>query len=570
MSGPSDTHIGDRDSNPADLNMPISQIKTISTVPFGDQRPGTSGLRKKTREFMQPNYLENFVQCVFDAIRDESGVDFSDSTLVVGGDGRYYNRPAIQTIIRIAAGNGFGRLLIARGGILSTPAMSAVIRRRNALGGLVLSASHNPGGLDEDFGIKYNVQNGGPAPEEVTERIFRETLKIERYITVESADVDIDREGCLKLADTEVAVFDPLADYTALMEELFDFEVLRAHFRSGFRMLFDAMHGATGPYARHIFEERLGAPPGTVVHGIPLEDFGGHHPDPNLVYAADLVHKLADADAPDFGAACDADGDRNMILGRNIFVSPGDSLAVIAEHAARSIPGYGIGLSGVARSLPTSTAVDRVAQAAGIKSFETPTGWKYFANLLDAGLCTLCGEESFGTGSNHMREKDGIWAVLCWLSLLAVAKKSVAEVLQDHWRKFGRSYFRRHDYEKLESRSAAATMQDFGSQIPALAGRTFGNFVVSSAEDVTYRDPVTGAETEHAGIRIRFSNESRIVVRLSGTGTDGATLRLYLERYDREDTDGDVEAVLEPLAKIARELLGLQQRFGRERPTLIT
>lgn len=519
---------------------------------------------------MQPNYLENFVQSVFDAIRTEPAAGFGDSTLVVGGDGRYYNRPAIQTIIRIAAGNGFGRVLVARGGILSTPAMSAVIRRRKTLGGLVLSASHNPGGPDEDFGIKYNVQNGGPASEQVTERIFHETLKIERYLTVDIPAVDIDREGSLKIAGTEVAVFDPLADYTAVMEELFDFEALRAHFRSGFRMLFDAMHGATGPYARHIFEERLGAPAGTVLNGEPLEDFGGHHPDPNLVYAAELVQRLAEEGAPDFGAACDADGDRNMILGRQFFVSPGDSLALIAEHAAHAIPGYRGGLSGVARSLPTSTAVDRVAEAIGIKSYETPTGWKYFSGLLDAGLCTLCGEESFGTGSNHVREKDGIWAVLCWLSLLAASKKSVAEVVHDHWRKFGRSYFQRHDYEKLEAQSAAKMMQDLESQMPGLRGRSFGNFVVSAAEDVSYHDPVTGIETQHAGIRILFSNESRIVFRLSGTGTEGATLRLYLERYDRENIDADAGDVLKPLAEVARELLGLRQRFGRENPTVIT
>jgi phosphoglucomutase len=542
----------------------------VPTSPFRDQRPGTSGLRKKTREFTQPNYLENFVQSVFDAIRAESAADFRAHTLVAGGDGRYYNRPAIQTIIRIAAGNGFARVLVAREGILSTPAMSAVIRRRKALGGLILSASHNPGGPDEDFGIKYNIQNGGPAPEQVTERIFQETLKIDRFLWVDSPDVDIDREGTLKIGGTEVVVFDPLADYTALMEELFDFELLRAHFRSGFRMLFDAMHGATGPYARHIFEQRLGAPVGTVLNGIPLEDFGGHHPDPNLVYAADLVQRLADGGAPDFGAACDADGDRNMILGRNFFVSPGDSLALIAEHAAHAIPGYRAGLSGVARSLPTSTAVDRVAEAAGIKSYETPTGWKYFGSLLDAGLCTLCGEESFGTGSNHVREKDGIWAVLCWLSLLAVSKKSVAEVVHDHWLKFGRSYFQRHDYEKLEAKSAAGMMRDLESQMPGMQGRSFADFVVTSVEDVSYQDPVTGAETQHAGIRILFSNESRIVFRLSGTGTEGATLRLYLERYNRENIDVDLEDVLEPLAQIARELLGLQQRFGRERPTVKT
>ncbi|HEY6392407.1 MAG TPA: alpha-D-glucose phosphate-specific phosphoglucomutase, partial [Bryobacteraceae bacterium] len=477
---------------------------------------------------------------------------------------------AIQTIIRIAAGNGFSSVLVARGGILSTPAMSAVIRRREALGGLVLSASHNPGGPDEDFGIKYNMENGGPAPEQITERIFRETLKIERYFSVDSPDADVDREGSFRIADTEVSVFDPLADYTVLMEELFDFEVLRAHFRSGFRMLFDAMHGSTGPYARHIFEKRLGAPVGTVLNGDPLEDFGGHHPDPNLVYAAELVQRLAGDGAPDFGAACDADGDRNMILGRNFFVSPGDSLALIAEHAATAIPGYRGGLSGVARSLPTSTAVDRVAAAIGIKSYETPTGWKYFGSLLDASLCTLCGEESFGTGSNHLREKDGVWAVLCWLSLLAASKKSVAEVVHDHWRKFGRSYFQRHDYEKLEPRSAAKMIKDLEAQIPGLVGRSFGNFVVSGAEDVSYRDPVTGVETQHAGIRILFSNSSRIIFRLSGTGTEGATLRLYLERYSRDNPNEDLEDVLKPLEAVAHVLLGLQRRFGRERPTLIT
>ncbi|HEV2688821.1 MAG TPA: alpha-D-glucose phosphate-specific phosphoglucomutase, partial [Bryobacteraceae bacterium] len=478
-------------------------------------------MRKKTRRFIEPHYIENFAQSVFDALRQDAPAGFRPETLVVGGDGRYHNRPAIQIILKIAAANGFGRVLVAGGGILSTPAMSAVIRRRGAFGGLILSASHNPGGLDGDFGIKYNVRNGGPAPEAVTERIYRETLKIERYLVLEAPDLDIDRLTTQRLDETEVMVFDPLEDYTNLMRELFDFDAIKAHFQRGFRMLFDAMHGATGPYAHHIFEDCLGAEPGTVLNGKPLEDFGGHHPDPNLVHAADLVRRLSTAGAPDFGAACDADGDRNMIIGQNFFVSPGDSLAVIAEHAPRA-------LAGVARSLPTSTAVDRVAKALGINCFETPTGWKYFGNLLDAALVTICGEESFGTGSNHVREKDGIWAVLCWLSLLAKEKKPVAEVVKAHWRRFGRSYFQRHDYEKLDPEGAAKMMEK-------LSGK---------GEDFHYTDPVDHSETAHAGIRMRLDDGSRIVFRLSGTGTEGATLRIYFERYDRTNIDGDPATVL--------------------------
>src|SRR5918997_3151652 len=393
--------------------------QTVPTQPFEGQRPGTSGLRKKTRVFMQPGYLENFVQSVFDAVRADAADDFGAETLVVGGDVRYYNREAIQAVIRMAAANGFGRLLVGRGGILSTPAVSAVIRRQKALGGLVLSASHNPGGIDEDFGIKYNTRNGGPAPESVTERIYAGTQSVTRYLTVEHADVDLEREGSVRVGGTEVVVIDPLEDYTAVMEELFDFERLRAYFASGHRMLFDAMSAVTGPYATRIIEGRLGAPSGTVLNGTPLPDFGGHHPDPNLVHAAELVLRMSGEGAPDLGAACDGDGDRNRILGRDFFVSPGDSLAVIAEHARECIPGYRAGLKGVARSMPTSTAVDRVASALGIPCYETPTGWKFFGNLLDAGLITVCGEESFGTGSNHVREKDGLWAVLCWLSILA-------------------------------------------------------------------------------------------------------------------------------------------------------
>ncbi|HEV7395200.1 MAG TPA: alpha-D-glucose phosphate-specific phosphoglucomutase, partial [Pyrinomonadaceae bacterium] len=395
-------------------------MKTVKTTPFEGQRPGTSGLRKKTRVFMQPNYVENFVQSVFNTVREGLGSGFENETLVVGGDGRYYNRTAAQVILKMAAANGFGRVLIGRGALLSTPAVSAVIRRRAALGGLVLSASHNAGGIDEDFGIKYNIRNGGPAPENITQRIYEHTQKITEYYTLDHPDLDIDQEGSVKLEHTEVVVINSLEDYTAICEEIFDFAALSDLFKSGFRMQFDAMHAVTGPYAHHILEERLGAAAGSIINGKPLEDFGGQHPDPNLVHAAELVAHLNSDDAPDFGAACDGDGDRNLILGRNFFVTPGDSLAIIAEHAQKSIPGYHAGLAGVARSMPTSTAVDRVANELGIKFFETPTGWKFFGNLMDAGLCTVCGEESFGTGSNHVREKDGLWAVLCWLSILGV------------------------------------------------------------------------------------------------------------------------------------------------------
>lgn len=543
-------------------------MTTVATTPFPDQRPGTSGLRRKTRDFMKPGYLENFVQSIFDVLRQDTS-HFRDKTLAVGGDGRFYNRNAIQTIVSIAAANEFGRVLVGREGILSTPAMSAVIRRRAALGGLILSASHNPGGIDADFGIKYNAANGGPAPEMLTERFYQETLKIDRYLRLDLPTLDLDREGVHRINGTEVVIFDPLADYTALMRELFDFDLLAGHFQGGFRMLFDAMHGATGPYARHIFEACLGAPSGTVMNGQPLEDFGGHHPDPNLVYAAALVKLLQAPDAPDFGAACDADGDRNMILGRDFFVGPGDSLALITEHAG-CIPGYRGGLAGVARSLPTSTAVDRVAQAAGLRCYETPTGWKYFGNLLDAGVCTLCGEESFGTGSSHLREKDGIWAVLCWLSLLQSTRQSVAAVVQAHWRKFGRSYFQRHDYEGLDGSAAAGMIEELRSSLPAVAGRTLSGLTISGADDFSYTDPVDHSETPRAGIRIRFSDGSRIVCRLSGTGTGGATLRVYLERYLRDQVDGDPGAMLEPVAQAAGTVLGLKRHLGLDQPTLIT
>ncbi|HEV1284349.1 MAG TPA: alpha-D-glucose phosphate-specific phosphoglucomutase [Bryobacteraceae bacterium] len=544
-------------------------MNTVPTTPFEDQQPGTSGLRKKTRQFSQPRYVENFVQSIFDVIREEVAKDLSEKILVIGGDGRYYNRPAIQTILRIAAANGFGTIMVACGGILSTPAMSAVIRKRSALGGLILSASHNPGGADGDFGIKYNTHNGGPAPEWLTEKIYQRTLKIDRYLTIDHPDLDLDREGTVTLGESKIVIFDPLEDYTSLMESLFDFDALSAYLKSGFRMIFDAMHGSTGPYAHHIFERRLGNEELQIVmRGNPLEDFGGGHPDPNLVYAADFVAKLNTPDGPDFGAACDADGDRNMILGRNFFVSPGDSLAMIAEYAPLCIPGYKGGLVGVARSLPTSTAVDRVAAAAGIKCFETPTGWKYFGNLLDAGLCTLCGEESFGTGSVHVREKDGLWAALCWLSILAYTKKPVWEVAHRHWRKFGRSYFQRHDYERLDLVAAAQMIDELRAKLPSL--QMLSGMHVAQADDYSYRDPVDQSVTEHSGLRIVFQDGSRMVCRLSGTGTEGATLRLYLERFQRDVIDEDLGLALSPLSQAAHDLMEIKRRFGLDGPTLVT
>lgn len=543
-------------------------IQTIATQPFKDQRPGTSGLRKKTRAFMQPHYVENFVQAIFDSIREDSG-GFDSKTLVIGGDGRFHNRTAIQIIVRIAAANGFERVLVGRGGLLSTPAMSAVIRRRKALGGILLTASHNPGGADADFGIKYNVSNGGPAPETVTERIYAETLEISRFLTLDSSDIDLDNPGESMLGTTRVAIIDPLSDYSAVMSELFDFDSIRALFGGGFRLLFDGMHGVTGIYARNLLEERLGAPDGTVIRAASLEDFGGVHPDPNQVHAAELIERMRRPDAPDMGAACDGDGDRNMIVGRGFYVSPGDSLAVIAEHAGACIPGYRGGLAGVARSMPTSTAVDRVAANLGIPFFETPTGWKFFGNLMDAGKCTICGEESFGTGSSHVREKDGLWAVLAWLAIVARRRMSVEELIRKHWGRFGRSYFQRHDYEGLDADSATAMLDRLRSATAALVGSRFPAGEVRHADDFRYVDPVDGSVSARQGIRIVFEDGSRIVGRLSGTGTEGATLRLYFERY-RRDWDAPMEATLEPLVDAARALFQLRERFGRERPTVIT
>ncbi|MBK8907190.1 MAG: alpha-D-glucose phosphate-specific phosphoglucomutase [Rhodospirillales bacterium] len=542
-------------------------IRTIKTTPFEGQKPGTSGLRKKVKAFQEPHYLQNFVQSIFDSLDGYRG-----ECLVVGGDGRYFNREAIQIIVKMAAANGFGRVLVGQGGILSTPATSCVIRKRGAFGGIVLSASHNPGGPSEDFGIKYNIGNGGPAPEKVTEAIYARTRVISEYRVADVPDVDIDRLGESRIGDMIVEVFDPVADYADLMESLFDFAAIREMFVArGFRMCFDAMHAVTGPYACAILEDRLGAPAGTVINGIPLEDFGGGHPDPNQAHAHDLVAAVDAPNGPQFGAASDGDGDRNMVIGKRFFVTPSDSLAVLAANAAAA-PGYRRGLSGIARSMPTSQAPDRVAAALGIPCFETPTGWKFFGNLLDAGKVTLCGEESFGTGSDHVREKDGLWAVLFWLNVVAHRGESVADIVRDHWRTYGRNYYSRHDYEGVDVDAANGLMDRLREQTSTLAGKRLGAYEVAFADDFSYTDPVDGSVSTQQGIRVGFVDGSRIVYRLSGTGTEGATLRVYVERYEPDPAlhDQDPQTALAPLITIAGEFADIPLRTGRDRPTVIT
>jgi phosphoglucomutase len=543
-------------------------IVTVPTRPFDGQRPGTSGLRKKVPVFKQPHYLENFVQSIFDSLEG-----FRGTTLVVGGDGRYYNDTAIQIILRIAAANGFGRILVGQGGILSTPAASCVIRKHRAFGGIILSASHNPGGPDADFGIKYNASNCGPAPEKLTEAMYRRTLEITAYRTLEAPDIDLARRGEQHIGETTVEVIDPVADYAELMQRLFDFDRLRHLLGGGrFRMCFDAMHAVTGPYATTIFERTLGAPAGSVINAIPLTDFGGGHPDPNPVYAHELVARMSADDAPDFGAASDGDGDRNMIVGRRCIVSPSDSLAVLAANAHLA-PAYAKGLAGVARSMPTSRAVDRVAAALSIPCFETPTGWKYFGNLFDAGRVTLCGEESAGTGSDHVREKDGVWAVLLWLSVLANRAEPVEQILRDHWHSYGRNFYSRHDYEALDDAVAAPMIAGLREQLARLPGTRLGDAgVVSAADDFAYTDPIDGSVSRNQGIRVMFGDTSRIVVRLSGTGTEGSTLRLYLERAEADPArhGDDPQRALAPLIAAADALLDLRRRSGRSAPTVIT
>ncbi len=543
------------------------QIETITTQPYNDQNPGTSGLRKKVKLFQQPGYLENFVQSIFDSLED-----FKGKSLVLGGDGRYFNRVAIQIIIKIAAANGFGELIIGQGGLLSTPAASHIIRKYNAFGGLILSASHNPGGPDEDFGIKYNVGNGGPAPEKYTDAFYQRSLSIDSYKTANIDDIDLDSIGTQQIGDLKITIIDPVTDYAELMQSIFDFNLLKQSISSGYiTLLFDAMSAITGPYAKRILVDILGAAPESVINAEPLEDFGGHHPDPNLAHAHELAERMFSADAPTLGAASDGDGDRNMITGSNIFVTPSDSLAIMAANA-HLIPAYAKGISGVARSMPTSQAVDRVAASYNIPCYETPTGWKFFGNLLDAGKITLCGEESFGSGSNHVREKDGLWAVLFWLNLIAVRRQSVADIVHEHWQKFGRDIYCRHDYEAVETAIANGIVEHLREQLPSLPGQIFGEYVVKFADEFCYEDSVDGSISKNQGIRIGFENGSRIVFRLSGTGTVGATLRIYLERFEADaDKHGqDAQEALGELIVLAEQLCEVKKRTGRTEPNVMT
>lgn len=543
------------------------RVRDVEITPFTDQRPGTSGLRKKVRVFQQPHYLESFVQAMLESVALPPNAE-----IALGGDGRYHNREAIQTILRLAAANGVSRVIVGKGGILSTPAASCVIRKRELAGGIILSASHNPGGPAGDFGVKYNIENGGPAPERVTSAIAERAAQLKRYRIIDAEDIPLDAAGIHRLGEMNVEVIDPVADYAALMESLFDFDAIRALLAGGrFRMRFDAMHAVTGPYAREILEGRLGASAGTVMNATPLPDFGGGHPDPNLTYAPELVAEMRGPDAPDFGAASDGDGDRNMILGRGIFVTPSDSLAIMLA-SADLVPGYAGRVRGVARSMPTSGAADRVAEALGVACHETPTGWKFFGNLLDAGMVTLCGEESFGTGSDHIREKDGLWAVLFWLNVLAARRESVGEIVRQHWLRYGRNYYTRHDYEEIPAEAAHTLMRELHRQADSLPGSTVAGRRVVSFDDFAYDDPVDGSRTEGQGLRMVLEGGGRIIFRLSGTGTSGATLRMYVEDYeaDAERQTADAQDALAELIEAARELSRLRELTGRAEPTVIT
>ena len=541
-------------------------IKTVATAPYQDQKPGTSGLRKKVPVFAQENYAENFIQSIFDSLED-----FDGKTLVIGGDGRYYNREVIQKAIKMAAASGFGKVMVGQGGILSTPAASNVIRKYHAFGGIILSASHNPGGPTEDFGIKYNIGNGGPAPERITDAIFARSKIISEYKIADVADVNLDEIGSFDVAGMTVEVIDPVADYADLMEQLFDFPAIRSLLASGVNIAMDSMGAVTGPYAREIFENRLGAAPGSVRNATPLPDFGGHHPDPNLVHAKELYDDVMSADGPHFGAASDGDGDRNMVVGKGMFVTPSDSLAIIAANATVA-PGYAKGIAGIARSMPTSAAADRVAEKLGIGMYETPTGWKFFGNLMDAGKVTVCGEESFGTGSDHVREKDGLWAVLFWLNIMAARNESVAEIVTKHWAEYGRNYYSRHDYEEVDTDAANSLIAALREKLPTLPGKTFGSLKVAAADDFAYNDPIDGSVSRNQGIRILFEGGSRVVFRLSGTGTSGATIRVYVERYEPNPSRHGIETqeALSDLIAIADEISELKKRTGRDKPTVIT
>lgn len=541
-------------------------IRTVATKPYPDQKPGTSGLRKKVPVFQQEHYAENFIQSIFDALEG-----FKGKTLVIGGDGRFYNREVIQKAVAMAAANGFGKVMVGQGGILSTPAASHVIRKYKTFGGIILSASHNPGGPHEDFGIKYNAGNGGPAPEKLTDAIFEKTKAISSFKIADIGPIDIDKIGTVKAGGMTVEIIDPVADYAELMESLFDFDAIRANFKYGFRMRFDAMHAVTGPYAKEILERRLGAPNGTCRNFKPLPDFGGHHPDPNLVHAKHLYDEMMGPDAPDFGAASDGDGDRNLIIGKGIFVTPSDSVAMLAANAHLA-PGYKGGLKGIARSMPTSGAADRVAEKLGIGIYETPTGWKFFGNLLDADMATICGEESAGTGSNHVREKDGLWAVLLWLNILAVRGESAKQVVTEHWATYGRNYYSRHDYEEVETERANALVDELRAKLGSLPGTSVRGMTIASADDFAYHDPVDGSVSKNQGIRVLFEGGSRVVFRLSGTGTSGATIRVYIERYepDKSRHDLDTQVALADLIAAADDIAGIKSHTGRNKPSVIT
>ena len=542
-------------------------IISVNTSPFTEQRPGTSGLRKKVSVFQQAHYLENFVQATFNALADVKG-----KTLVLGGDGRYFNDHAIQIILKMAAANEVSRVIVGQHGLLSTPAASCLIRKHNAFGGLILSASHNPAGPNGDFGLKYNVSNGGPAPEKITEAIFQQSQTISRYKILDSADISLNHLGSQTLESMAIEIIDPVTDYANLMAEIFNFDAIRKLFsNSDFKICFDAMHAITGPYAKEILENQLGASSGSVINGIPLADFGGGHPDPNLTYAKELVAEMFSEHAPALGAASDGDGDRNMIIGAHCFVTPSDSLAILAANA-ELIPAYKHGLSGIARSMPTSQAPDRVAQYLGIESHETPTGWKFFGNLMDADRVTLCGEESFGTGSNHIREKDGLWAVLFWLNILAERQQSVVDIVNEHWQKFGRNYYTRHDYEGISVDVAKSLMTDLEKNLPNLVGKQLANRKVSYADNFSYTDPIDQSISINQGIRIGFEDGARIIFRLSGTGTEGATLRVYIEKYEADNNQHqlDTQIALSDLIVLADEIAGIARRTGRSEPTVIT
>ena len=544
-------------------------IITHTTAPFDGQKPGTSGLRKKVTVFQQPHYLANVVASIFAAVKPEDG--FAGKTLVIGGDGRFYNDTAIQLVIKMAVAQGFARILIGQNGILSTPAVSHIIRKYGAFGGVILSASHNAGGPDGDFGIKFNMSNGGPAPEKITDAIYAYSQTVSSYTAADCADVDLSQIGTTMIGDVSVEIINSVTDYVELMQELFDFDAIRALFASGFTLKFDAMHAVTGPYAHAIFEDLLGAAKGSVFNGTPSTDFGGHHPDPNLVHAKELYDLMMSNNAPDFGAASDGDGDRNLIIGRGIAVTPSDALAILAANAHLA-PAYAGGISGVARSMPTSAAVDRVAQKLGVECFETPTGWKFFGNLLDAGRITLCGEESAGAGSNHVREKDGLWAVLLWLNILAKTRISVKELLENHWAQYGQNYYTRHDFEEIETDKANPVMAHIKAQLPTLAGKQFGSLTVQSADDFSYHDPIDGSVSHNQGLRVLFTDGSRIVYRLSGTGTVGATIRMYIEQYQADPSKhgGDTQTALAELIQTAYQISDIAALTGRTAPNVIT